>query len=236
VIVLAVKAVLFDLGNTLVKFDVDGAEEVFHRILTSIGISRSLDEIRSAHSRTEKQASKNGLIDLFGQIKPEDYWSKWDSLVLEYLNIPNHVILAGVVHSKWFDFLNFSTFPEVEDVLSKLREKGLKLGLISNGYEEEIDLILKRVDLSREFFEIIAGVDTWKRAKPNLEIFNNSLRELKVSPKEALYVGDNPDIDIEPAQKIGLKAILIKRKKDNVEKNPERWTISNLKEILKFLE
>jgi len=233
---LAIKAVLFDLGGTLIQFDVEGPEEVFHRILTSIGISRSLDEIKSAHSLTEIKASKSGLIELFGQIEPEDYWSKWDSLVLEHLNITDYANLARVVHSKWFDFLNFSTFPEVEEALSKLREKGMKLGLISNGYEEEIDLVLKRADLSREFFDVLAGVDTWKRAKPNPEIFKNSLRELRVIPKEALYIGDNLDIDIRPAQKIGIKAILIKRRRDEVDKRQESWTISNLKEVSKFLE
>jgi FMN phosphatase YigB (HAD superfamily) len=51
---LTIKAVLFDMGNTLVKYDVGSPEEVFQRVLVSLGIYKSLDDIKKAFLSAEK--------------------------------------------------------------------------------------------------------------------------------------------------------------------------------------
>jgi FMN phosphatase YigB (HAD superfamily) len=159
------------MGSTLVKYDVEFFEEVFHRILLSLSIQRSLGDIQEAFSSAKKEAEDLSLLSSFGKMKCEEYWNRWDSLVLKHLGMAEHVELGRVVQSKWFDFVRCTLYPEVEDVLSELKLRGLKIGLISNGYEEEINLILEKANLEKATFDIIVGVDTIKRVKPNPDVF-----------------------------------------------------------------
>jgi len=226
---LTIKAVLFDMGNTLIKYDVDTFKEVFQRVLISLGISRSLDEIKIAFLNSEKEAKDINLLSSFGKIKCEEYWHKWDSLVLKHLKITDNEELARIVQSRWFDFVDSTLYPEVKEVLSELKQRGLKLGLISNGYEEEINLILEKADLEKTIFNIIVGVDTIRKAKPNPDIFKYAISKLNVKLEEAMFVGDNVEADYKGAENAGIHALLIDRTET---KQSDQRTIKNLKEIL----
>ena len=71
---LTIKAVLFDLGNTLVRYDCGSPEEVFQRVLGSLGISRSLDDIKKAFKNAEVEAEKIDLLPSLGKIECEEFW------------------------------------------------------------------------------------------------------------------------------------------------------------------
>jgi len=119
-------------------------------------------------------------------------------------------------------------YPEVKEVLSELKQRGLKLGLISNGYEEEINLILEKAYLEKATFDIIVGVDTIRQTKPNPDIFKYAISKLNVKPEEAMFVGDNVEADYEGAENAGVHALLI----DRTEKQQsDLKTIKNLKEL-----
>jgi len=227
---LTIKAVLFDMGNTLVKYDYGLPEEVFQRVLFSLGISRSLDDIKKAFLNAEKEAEDINLLVSMGKIKRDEFWHQWDSLVLKHLGIAEHEKLAkSFTHSKWMDFVDSTLYPEAKEVLLELKRRGLKVGLISNGYEEEIDLVLEKADLEKATFDIIVGVDTIKKAKPNPDIFRYAISKLDVKPEETIFVGDNVEADYKGAEKAGIHALLI----DRTEKQQsDLKTIKNLKEIL----
>lgn len=227
--ILTIKAVLFDMGNTLVKYDYGSPEEVFQKILLTLGVSRSLDDIQKAFVNTEKEAENIKLFSSFGKIKCEDYWHQWNSIVLKHLKIAGNQEIARVVHPKWFDYVDGTLYPEVKEVLSELKKRRLRIGLISNGYEEEIDFVLKEANLEEGIFDIIVGVDTVKKVKPSLGIFKYALNSLNVEPEETLFVGDNVEVDYKGAEKAGMYALLV----DRTEKQQEGLkTIKSLKEIL----
>ncbi len=231
---MTIKAVLFDVGDTLNKVDVTHPGEIFQRILISLGISKSLDEIKIAFSNAEKEAEDINLLTSFGKIKREEYWHKWDSLVLKHLGIAENVELAKTVQSKWFDFVDFTLYPEVKDVLMELQQRGLKLGLISTAYEEEIHFILERAGLEKTTFNTIVGVDTAQNMKPHPDVFRYALKRLKVRPEEAIFVGDDVEADYKGAENAGIHALLI----DRTEKQKQSGlrTIKNLKEILSQID
>lgn len=230
---LTIKAVLFDMGDTLVKYDVDSFEEVFQRVLISLGISRSLVEIKIAFLDSEKEAKDIDLFSSFGKIKCEEYWHQWDSLVLKHLKITDNEELARIIQSRWFDFVDSTLYPEVKEVLSELKQRGLKLGLISNGYEEEINLILEKVDLEKTTFDIIVGVDTIRQAKPNPDIFKYAISKLNVKLEETMFVGDNVEADYKGAENAGIHALLIDRTE---KKQNDLRIIKNLKELLSQID
>ncbi len=227
---MTIKAVLFDLGDTLLDFDIEHPAEIFQRILASLGISRSLDEIKTVWLKAEKEAKDTNLLSLFGKLQPEEYWHKWDSLVLKHLGIEENVELAKTVQSKWFDFVDFTLYPEAKDVLLELQQRGLKLGLISNAYEEEIHFFLERAGLEKTTFDIIVGVDTVQCLKPHPAIFKYALRKLKVRPEESIFVGDDVEADYKGAKNVGMYALLIDRAEK--QKQGDLRTIKNLEEIL----
>lgn len=223
------------MGNTLVKYDVETEAEVFRRVLFSLGISKSVDEIKMAIMNTKQETKDLDLFSLFGKIRSEEYWHMWDSLVLKHLNIFNDEI-AKLVQTMWFDHLECSLFHEVKRVLLRLKQMGLKIGLITTAYEEEIAIILGKANLEINIFDIIVGADTIKKVKPDPDVFRYALKKLKVKPEESLFVGDLIDADYKGAEKVSIHAALIQRTENKTNETYGLRTITNLKEIFKYID
>jgi len=230
-----IRAVLFDMGKTL-KYDYGSPDEVFQRILASLGISRPLQAIKNAFLNAEKEARNLDMRSSFGKIRREEYWHKWDSLVLRNLGMANIEELAEIVQSKWFDFVGSKPYPEVMGVLSRLKKRGLKVGLISAGYEDEIEHILGKANLEKKYFDIIVGVDTIKKTKPSPDVFRHALCKLNVKPDEALFVGDHIDMDYNGARAAGIRALLIEREDRTANDIHDPDRIRSLEEIFKFID
>ena len=231
---LGIKAVLFDLGNTLVKLWIP--ETVYHRILTSFNINRSIEEIREALVKAQKDSERLKYEQLFGKIPYEEYWNKRDGLLLRHLGLPLDRKLLKKIQTRWFDYAECPLFPDVNPVLSKLRERGLKMGIISTGYEQDIEAITQKTGLQKELFEVIVGADTLKKTKPDPEVFKYALTKLKVKPQETLFVGDEIDADYRGAENAGIHALLIQRTENKTSQTSDLSTIGSLEEVFKYLD
>jgi len=139
--------------------------------------------------------------------------------------------LADIISDEWWIHTDLALFPEVVDALSELRGRGLKLGLVTNGFRKDIEDIFQRVSLSDKF-DATVGVDDVGVGKPDQKIFVYALRKLSVNPEEALFVGDSIELDYQGAEKCGLKPILVDR---SSKVSGEYTKIRNLKEIVKYL-
>jgi len=234
VFALGIKAVLFDLGNTLVKLWIP--ETVYHRILTSSKINRSIEEIREALVKAQKDSERLKYEQLFGKIPYEEYWNKRDGLLLRHLGLPPDRKLLRKIQTRWFDYAECPLFPDVKLVLSKLRERGVKMGIISTAYEQDIDAITQKTGLQKELFEVIVGADTLKKTKPDPEVFKYALTKLKVKPQETLFVGDEIDADYRGAENAGIHALLIQRTENKTSQTSDLSTIASLEEVFKYLD
>jgi putative hydrolase of the HAD superfamily len=85
------------------------------------------------------------------------------------------------------------------------------------------------VNLEKATFDVIVGVDTIKKVKPDPDIFKYAINSLDVKPEETIFVGDNVEVDYNGAKSAGIHALLIDRKE---KKQSGLKTIKNLKEIL----
>ena len=74
---MTIKAVLFDLGNTLYRYDGETEAEVFHRVLLSLGITKTVDEVKNTRLKAMQEAKKRGLISLYGKIRNDEFWYRW---------------------------------------------------------------------------------------------------------------------------------------------------------------
>ena len=153
--------------------------------------------------------------------------------MLKHLQMEENEELPRTIYSKWMDFVDCTLYPEVREVLLKLQRRGIKVGLISNAYEEEINLVLEKAKLENATFDTIVGVDTVQCMKPHPDIFKSGLRKLSVRPEEAMFVGDYVEVDYKGAENVGMYALLIDR--TNKQKQSDLRSIKNLKEILPLI-
>ncbi|SFV15680.1 HAD family hydrolase [Pseudoduganella namucuonensis] len=95
-------------------------------------------------------------------------------------------------------------YDDVLPGLLKLREK-LTLGTVTNGNAD-----LELVGLAHHF-KVSLAASHFGRAKPDPAIFLAACEALGVAPAEAVYVGDDLRLDVEGAQKAGLRAVWMNR-------------------------
>jgi putative hydrolase of the HAD superfamily len=93
------------------------------------------------------------------------------------------------------------------EVLSELRRRGVRLGVISNGWTVKQLSCLSGLGWMETFDDIIVS-ETVGLRKPDPAIFHLALERLGLHPDEALYVGDSPTNDIQGPQSAGIKAAL----------------------------
>jgi HAD superfamily hydrolase (TIGR01662 family) len=99
-------------------------------------------------------------------------------------------------------------YPHTISMLKQLREKGYKIGLVSNSSVFAIEQIKKTPLLSYIDYPLFSfDVGT---IKPDLEFFKEMLKISKCEPKEVIMVGDKLNDDVLPAKDLGMKAILFK--------------------------
>jgi len=149
------KAVLFDLGGTLVKHE-DGPV-IHRRILEDNGIDVSLEAVTRAHNENERELDMNQIPE-----QGQAFWIKWNIRLLESLGIEkNKEILARKIDEEWLDYCTLEVYPDVIETLVQLRKRGIKTGIITNAFERDFQRILSQLKLS-DFFDIVVGTDTCK--------------------------------------------------------------------------
>lgn len=206
---MSIKAVFFDLGDTLIESS-SSAFETFQKILKTQGVYVSVEEVENAFTAAREELGDK-FEQLIGRIPSSEFYRMWDSCVLKALRITDNGDLARIIHEQWSTTIKIMMFPDVKPTLTILKGKGIKTGIISNAYEEEIREICEGVGLDELFFDIIVGSDTAQKAKPDPEIFTYALRKLKITPEEAIFVGNDLEKDYNGAKRAGMNPFLIVR-------------------------
>ena len=220
-----VKAVLFDLGGTLLK--TTEIPYVMERVLKDRGVNRSLEEITGAWKKAEESLNFRDLTRLL-----DEFWVQWNVRILRNLRVKSDIrVLAEFIASHWWDYSNVTLYPDAEKILPLLKERGLKIGVVTNGLRSDVDEILPKVGLEG-FFDVVIVIDTLRRMKPDVEVFQYALERLGVESSEAIFVGDEVKADYEGAKRCGLTVYLIDR--DGKVQDEGVRKISSLEELLEL--
>ncbi len=110
-----------------------------------------------------------------------------------------------VKHADLVMNINTVMFPEVFNVIPKLKEQGFLMAIVSTKYRYRITGILERDKLNHCFDYIIGGEDV-KELKPNPEGLELAIQKLGIEKEEVVFIGDTL-IDLETAQSAGVKFI-----------------------------
>lgn len=229
---LTVKAVLFDLGGTLTTLWV--LEDTFGGILASLGINRSREEVKEAISKAWKDFDAPEYDSMYGKVSYDEFWDLWRSFVLRHLDLGSDEGLQERIEARWHDYVGCDAYPDVKKTLAKLKRMGLRIGLVSIAYEEDVWAILKKAGLEKDVFDVIVGGNTTNATKPHQEPFTYALERLGIKPEEALFVGDDVEADYRAAERVGMEAILIQRS-ENLTKARKLRTINSLEDVFRFI-
>lgn len=95
--------------------------------------------------------------------------------------------------------------PEIITMLSQLKNDGIKIGLISNCFSEEVEAI-RNSELITYFDSVFLSYEQGVQ-KPEKEIFRRCMDHLCVKADECIYVGDGGSLELETASELGMKAV-----------------------------
>lgn len=198
----SIKALLFDLDDTLwpIMPVIKNAELVlWDWLLVHAPATTSRFSIDSLRARRMALLPTNPRYQF-------DVWSLRHRILSEALaecgEDPTMADRAMVVFSEARNLV--TPFDDVLPSLQRLRDK-FTLGTISNGFAD-----LDAIGLASHFTVSVAahriGI-----GKPDPAIFLRACEQLQIAPADAIYVGDDLQLDIEGAQNAGLRAIWINR-------------------------
>ncbi|MBI3325500.1 MAG: HAD-IA family hydrolase, partial [Nitrospinae bacterium] len=101
-------------------------------------------------------------------------------------------------------------FPEVMEVLPRLKERGFVTGVISN-WDTRLGPLLEGLGLMRYLDHVVLSAEVgWE--KPHRRIFEAALTRAGVPPAQALHVGDNYQQDVVGARDAGMQAVWLRRR------------------------
>lgn len=198
-----IKAVVFDLDNTLIDFIKMKKEACRSAVKAMKKVGLKIDE-KACLEKLMKTYYRLGLeSDVAITTFLKELTGKVDENILQ-------AGIDGYLKAKP-NFLK--PYPYVLETLEMLKSQGLKLGIITDARREKAMQRLDAMDITR-FFDIIVTYTESKVKKPDLLPFKLAIKKLDLRPEDILFVGDSLRRDIEPAKKLRMNTLLIKRYED----------------------
>ncbi|MEX0737333.1 MAG: HAD-IA family hydrolase [Bacteroidota bacterium] len=191
-----IKAVIFDLDNTLVDFMAMKRQAIDAAIhaMRDAGLKLPPEEIRKR-------------IDLIYAERGIEFQSVFDQLLFDEFSKVDHKILAsGVIAYRRAREAALVPYPHVYMTLIQLAKMNLKLGVVSDAPGREAWLRLCYLAFHHIFDAVVTYDDTQVR-KPAPEPFREVLKRLGVKPQESLMVGDWAERDVLGAKQVGMKTV-----------------------------
>jgi HAD superfamily hydrolase (TIGR01549 family) len=238
-----IKAVLFDLGETLLNFGKVRTARLYRQ-----GARLSYDFLKS-HSQPAGNFHYYFLRNLIAMrarhllsnITKNDFNSL---LLLRGFGTKKGIRLDRHQWRQfawlWYEPLRkmATTEPDIKETLAAIKQSGLKLGIISNTFINgcSLDKHLEQEGIL-DFFTVRIYSYEFNFRKPDLRIFKIAAERINEAMENILYVGDRIDKDIKPAIKCGMQAVLKTAYTNAGKKTPEgTWRINHISELPALIE
>lgn len=188
-----IKAVIFDMYETLITYY--GAPVYFGtQMAEDAGVPVEVFLPRWRSTEEGRTLGKWRIEEVLEEILRENNCYSED-----VLNLMMKKRMAAQVEC--FDHLH----PEILKMLRELKEKDIRVGLVTNCFWEEAESIQNSV--LYPYFDAACFSCEEGLQKPDEKIFRKCMDILGVTAKECLYVGDGGSMELETAKKIGMNAV-----------------------------
>jgi phosphoglycolate phosphatase len=124
--------------------------------------------------------------------------------------------------------------PGTEGMLESLKEKGIKVGIITRNCEDAVRTVFPDID---DFCDVFVSRNSVKKVKPHPDHLTHVMRSLKISGEEGVMVGDHI-IDIQAGKRVGMTTIGVltgRTKKEEFEKAGAGYVLRDASEVFKLL-
>lgn len=179
-----IKAIIFDLGGVYLE------------------VIDQVDYIASSFNVDRDTVLKNfeGLAEDYqkGKMSEKDFWLKFSQKIGKEFPAEYETLWTKGYAAKT------RRNPEVVSVATRLKQKGYKLGVLSNTIQPHVKLS-KEKNFFEGFDKVILSCEVGLR-KPEKEIYLLAARELGVKPEDCICVDDREDY-LQPARQLKMKAI-----------------------------
>ena len=214
------EAVIFDLDGTLVDSNIDFLKMKRRSIalLEASGVEQGLlsedmlnydIENRAVQYLRSKGVTEEEIQKILGRVS----------------EIMNEIELEALENVKLLD--------GVIETLERLKQMGLRLGIITRGCREYVDAILGMFGLGR-LIDAVAARDAVSKPKPDPEHPRYLMRNLGVKASETLLVGDHP-LDALCARNVGMRYFLIARKETHLSECKDR-ILQTIRDLIHVIE
>jgi putative hydrolase of the HAD superfamily len=221
-----IRAVIFDLDNTLVDFmrvkraAVAGAAEA----MVYAGLKSTRDEtIKHIFNMYDREGIENQKV--------------FDKMLIEtYGQVDDRILAAGIIGYRRAKESNMVLYPYVRETIKELLRLGLKLALVSDAPRISVWMRLIPLGLDSIFDAVVAFDDTGQR-KPSPAPFQLALGRLQVKPEEAIMIGDWAERDMVGAKALGMKTAFARYGDDfNTKDHGADFELSNIYQLVDIVK
>ncbi|MBI4063120.1 MAG: HAD-IA family hydrolase [Elusimicrobia bacterium] len=196
---MAIKAVVFDIDNTLVDF----------MRMKRYAVEAAVEAMLDAGLPGTKQEVLDKIFQVYWREGIEDQ-QIFDKVLLQELGRVDHRILAaGILGYRRTKDAYLAVYPHAHSTLFALTKQGLKLGVVSDAPKLQVYLRIVGLGLAHYFDAIVTFDDAGER-KPSPKPFKLALEKLGVQPDEAIMIGDWAERDMVGAKAVGMVTVFAK--------------------------
>jgi putative hydrolase of the HAD superfamily len=207
-----VKAVFFDLYQTLVCYE-PPREELQAKALGEFGIEVKPEVLRRPLVMADEYIYQELARASLSQRSKEEQmalWAQYERILLKEAGVKaDKQLILGLLGKMRQFKMKLVLFDDVMPALTDLKRRGLVLGLISN-IDRDMTATFNELGLS-PLLQVMVTSQEVGFNKPQPEIFQEALKRAGVRAPEVIYVGDQYQIDVVGANRVGMKGIFLDR-------------------------
>ena len=213
-----IKAIIFDFDGTLAVLNIDFSS-MKKRLFDLVRRNGIKDEAIQERYLLE-------IIDEVYQILCEKNPSGAETFYRESHLILHQVEMKAAEEGR--------LIPGTEGMLESLKEKGIKVGIITRNCEDAVRKVFPDID---DFCDVFVSRNSVKKVKPHPDHLTHVMKSLKISGEEGVMVGDHI-IDIQAGKRVGMATIGVltgRTKKEEFEKAGAGYVLRDASEVFKLL-
>ncbi len=217
-----IKAVIFDLDNTLLDF----------KKMKEYGVRAAIGAMIEAGLKCNEEEAYEFIFKIYHE-KGWEYQLIFDDFLKNKNGtVSNKLLAAAIVAYRRAKEATLLVYPNVRRTLIRLIKNGIKIAIVSDAPSREAWMRIYYLNL-HHVFDIVLTFDDTKLHKPSPVPFKLALKQLNINPDEAIMIGDWPERDVVGASQVGIKTIFARYGDTaDVKNSGADWEVDDIYEVV----